>query len=39
MAQEQAVLSLLEAVERFEIAKDGALVLHGSGGRTLRARR
>jgi heat shock protein HslJ len=39
MAQEQAVLSLLESVERFEIAEDGALVLHGSGGRTLRARR
>jgi heat shock protein HslJ len=39
MTQEQTALSLLEAVERFEIAEDGALVLHGSGGRTLRARR
>jgi heat shock protein HslJ len=39
MTQEQAVLSLLEAVERFEIAADGALVLHASGGRMLRARR
>jgi heat shock protein HslJ len=39
MTQEQAVLSLLQSVERFEIAADGALVLHASGGRTLRARR
>jgi heat shock protein HslJ len=39
LTQEQAVLSLLEAVERFEIGEDGALVLRAAAGRTLRARR
>ena len=39
MTQEQAVMSLLEAVERFEIAEDSSLVPHAAAGRTLRARR
>jgi heat shock protein HslJ len=39
MKQEQAYLVLLEAVTRFEIARDGALILHAADGRTLRARR
>jgi heat shock protein HslJ len=39
MAQEQTFLAVLAAVNRFEIATDGALVLHANDGRTLRARR
>ena len=39
MAQEQTFLALLAVVNRFEIAADGALILHTSDGRTLRARR
>ena len=39
MNQEQAFLELLAAVERFEMAGDGVLILHAAGGRMLRARR
>jgi heat shock protein HslJ len=39
MAEEQAFLALLAAVNRFEIASDGALTLHTADARTLRARR
>jgi len=39
MAQESAFLALLEAVTRFEIASDAALVLHAPDGRSIRARR
>jgi hypothetical protein len=39
MNQEQGYLVLLEAVTRFEIARDGALILHAADGRSLRARR
>jgi heat shock protein HslJ/membrane-bound inhibitor of C-type lysozyme len=39
MAQERTVLEILRDVRRFEIAADGALVLHAADGRTLRARR
>jgi heat shock protein HslJ len=38
MAQEQAILGILEGVTRFEIGADGALILHDGGGRTLSAR-
>ena len=38
MTQEQAFLAFLEAVDRFEIGGDGALILHAAT-RTLRARR
>jgi heat shock protein HslJ len=39
MTQEQALLDVLNAVMRFEVAGDGALVLHAADGRTVRARR
>ncbi len=39
MAQEGRFFALLAAVERFEIAADGALVLHARGGGRLVARR
>ena len=39
MAQEQAFLAVLAAINRFEITPDGALILHAGDGRTLRARR
>ena len=38
MIQEQTFLAFLEAVDRFEIGGDGALILHAAM-RTLRARR
>jgi len=38
MTQEQAFLAFLEAVDRFEIGEDGALILHAAT-RSLRARR
>jgi len=38
MTQEQVFLAFLEAVDRFEIGEDGALILHAAT-RTLRARR
>jgi heat shock protein HslJ len=39
MAQEQSFLTMLAAVNRFEIGSDGVLILHAADGRTLRARR
>jgi heat shock protein HslJ/membrane-bound inhibitor of C-type lysozyme len=39
MQQEAHYLSLLTKVQRFEIAKDGALVLHGENDKTIRAER
>jgi heat shock protein HslJ len=39
MAQEGAFLALLAAVNRFEIAPDGALHLKAADGRSIRARR
>jgi heat shock protein HslJ len=39
MAQERTVLEILGDVRRYEIASDGALVLHAADARTLRARR
>jgi heat shock protein HslJ len=39
MGQEDALLAILRDVMRFERPPDGALVLHTSGGRTIRASR
>lgn len=39
MSQEQAFLTALRGVQRFELAEDGALVLHSADGTTIRARR
>ena len=39
MSQEQAFLDALRGVQRFELAADGALVLHAADGTTIRARR
>ncbi len=39
MVQEQRLFELLESVQRFEIAEDGALMLHSHDGRSLMARR
>lgn len=39
MVQEQRLFELLEVVQRFEIADDGALILHTHDGRSLTARR
>lgn len=39
MEQEKAFLEVLTRVTRFEIAADGALVLHGADQRSIRARR
>jgi heat shock protein HslJ len=38
MSQEQAFLEALRGVQRFELAADGALVLHASDGATITAR-
>lgn len=38
-AQEQRFLAALAATQRFEITGDGALLLHGSEGRSIKARR
>jgi heat shock protein HslJ len=39
MQQERRFLTLLQAVNRFELRADGALILHTADGRTLTARR
>ena len=39
MRQEQAFLTALRDVRRFELAADGALVLHATDGTTITARR
>lgn len=39
MDQEQKFIAALEAAERFEIDPTGALILHGSGGQSILARR
>lgn len=39
MSQEQAFLETLRGVRRFDLREDGALVLHGSDGTTITARR
>ncbi len=39
MAQVQRFLAILQGTTRFEIAADGALVLHAADGRTIVARR
>ncbi|MFO1091509.1 MAG: META domain-containing protein [Hyphomicrobiales bacterium] len=39
MDDERAFFDILNAVNRFEIAADGALVLHAADGKTIRARR
>ncbi len=39
MTQELRFLEILGSVQRFELSDDGALVLHGSDGRTITARR
>lgn len=39
MTQERRFLDILAGTHRFEIADDGALILHAADGRTIRARR